>query len=31
MRPCDLKEEYQKFGAIITPSAGYKMEAADFP
>lgn len=29
--PCDLKEEHQRFGAIIPPSAGYKMEAADFP
>jgi len=29
--PCDLKEESQKFGAFIPPSAGYTMEAADFP
>jgi hypothetical protein len=28
--PCDLKEEYCTFGVIIPPSAGYKMEAADF-
>jgi hypothetical protein len=29
--PCDLKEEYQNFGAFMPPSAGYKMEAAHFP
>jgi hypothetical protein len=31
MPPCDLKKEYQTFVTIITPFAGYKMEAADFP